>query len=83
MIIAWQGIRILFFTTYLVVFLKYWGQTPGKMLMGIKVVRLDGLPLRWSDVGLRYLGEITIVCLWRVVAWFGKPTILLMADFNL
>lgn len=32
------------------------GQTIGKMLMGIRVVRTDGAPLRASDAILRYLG---------------------------
>ncbi|TNE57904.1 MAG: RDD family protein [Bacteroidetes bacterium] len=37
------------------IFFEIWniGQTPGKMAMGIKVVRLDGKDPEWSDVVLR------------------------------
>lgn len=47
----------------LVYFLYYWlfwtqrdGQTPGKMLMRIKIIRTDGQPLTAGDCVLRYLG---------------------------
>lgn len=32
------------------------GQTPGKMFMGIKVIKVDGTPISDFDVLMRYLG---------------------------
>ena len=32
------------------------GQTPGKMLLRIRVIRTDGSPLTWRNAILRYLG---------------------------
>lgn len=34
------------------------GQTPGKMLMNVRVIKTDGSPIRHSDAVLRYLGYI-------------------------
>ncbi len=44
------------YVLYYVVF-EVWnaGQTPGKSLLGIQVIRLDGYPLRWSDAFMRAL----------------------------
>ena len=38
---------------YFVLMTMYFGQTLGKMIMGIKVVRKDGHPLRWLSVIMR------------------------------
>ena len=43
------GLQIYFLT-------RYNGQTPGKMLLGIRVVKTDGSPLTGSDAFVRYLG---------------------------
>lgn len=32
------------------------GQTPGKRMLGIRVVRQDGMPLRDVDAAIRYVG---------------------------
>jgi uncharacterized RDD family membrane protein YckC len=49
------------------------GQTIGKMLMGIRVVRTDGEPLRASDAILRYLGyylnSAVMMLGWLWAAW--------------
>jgi len=34
------------------------GQTPGKMLMGLRVIRTDGGPIRDADAVLRYIGYL-------------------------
>mgnify|MGYP001117235424 CR=1 FL=1 len=34
------------------------GQTPGKMLMGLRVIRTDGEPIRDADAVLRYIGYL-------------------------
>ncbi len=43
---------------YLVGFWTWRGQTPGKMVMGVKIVRTDGAPIGLGKSILRYLGYI-------------------------
>ena len=43
------------FYAYFVLMTKFFGQTVGKMILGIKVVRENEEPLRWSDVLFREL----------------------------
>jgi len=43
---------------YFVGFWVWRGQTPGKMAMGIKVIRTDSSPLTWQSALLRYWGYI-------------------------
>jgi uncharacterized RDD family membrane protein YckC len=43
---------------YFVVFWAWRGQTPGKMITGIKIIRTDSSPLTWQYALLRYLGCI-------------------------
>jgi uncharacterized RDD family membrane protein YckC len=58
-------------STYNILFLRSFGQTPGMMLMRFKVVRLDLSPLRWREAFLRYsvdifigsVSAITMICL--------------------
>lgn len=63
----------LLFLAYFIVFTKLGGQTLGKMLLGIKVIRLDRKPLTFSNVLfreglLRYLQKV-ILPLYLVVAF--------------
>ena len=50
--------------TYFSIFWVKKGATPGKLLMGIKVVKVDGSPITYGDAILRYIGYIVdaIVC---------------------
>ncbi len=43
---------------YLVAFWRASGQTPGKWLMGLKVVSLDGRPLAFGQAALRFIGYL-------------------------
>jgi uncharacterized RDD family membrane protein YckC len=43
---------------YVVAFWAWRGQTPGKMVMGIKIVRTDGSPIGIGGAILRYIGYI-------------------------
>lgn len=49
---------ILFVSSYYVFFWSLAGQTPGKMLLGVRVVRVDGRPLTFRRSVLRFLGYI-------------------------
>lgn len=52
-LVAWL-IEIAYFAGFWV----WRGQTPGKMAVGIKVIRTDSSPLTWQCALLRYLGYI-------------------------
>lgn len=43
---------------YILGFWVWRGQTPGKMLAGIKIIRTDSSPLDWPHAILRYLGYL-------------------------
>ena len=45
----------------IVYFIGFWiwrGQTPGKMIAGIKIIRTDSSPIEWTHAVLRYFGYI-------------------------
>lgn len=49
---------ILLSAIYYITFTALKGQTPGKMVMGIKVVSTDGLPMTFEKAAMRHLGYI-------------------------
>jgi len=51
----------IFFRFYFMVLTGLWGQTPGKMLAKIRVIRLDGTEVRWSNAILRNIFETLLV----------------------
>jgi uncharacterized RDD family membrane protein YckC len=57
------AINFLFGMTYQAWFLHWRGQTPGKMLLGIKVVTPEGGSLSWGKAIVRPLAEILSGCL--------------------
>lgn len=56
-----QGLIGLF---YLVYFHARWGQSIGKMLLGIKVVDLSGMPIGWRRAFWRYMPVAALDVLW-------------------
>lgn len=64
------------FYGYFVFMTKYFGQTLGKMAFGLKVIELDGKPLKWGSVIFRELiGRFisaSILILYIVVAFTNK-----------
>jgi uncharacterized RDD family membrane protein YckC len=64
------------FYLYFVLMTKYFGQTLGKMVFGLKVVELDGKGLTWGTVIFReWIGRFisaTIIVLYIVVAFTKK-----------
>jgi uncharacterized RDD family membrane protein YckC len=46
---------------YFVGFWTWRGQTPGKMALGIKVIRTDSSPVKWRGALYRFLGYIVSV----------------------
>jgi uncharacterized RDD family membrane protein YckC len=56
---------VIWVTSGLVISLAYWlgfwvwrGQTPGKMAVGIKIIRTDSSPVKWQCALYRFLGYI-------------------------
>lgn len=81
---GWENIEIfhiplygymtsLLFYAYFVVMTKIWGQTVGKMVLGIRVVSDNGKPLSWATVFFReWIGRfisVTIDILYILVAF--------------
>lgn len=54
---SWLNIlSTVIYLAYFTVFLGMRGQTPGKMICGLRVVRLDGTPVSYGQAALRTLG---------------------------
>jgi len=56
--IIWVTVGLVISVAYLAGFWIWRGQTPGKMVMGIKVIRTDSSPITWPYALLRYSGYI-------------------------
>jgi uncharacterized RDD family membrane protein YckC len=83
---------LLFVLWYNVFLPKRYGGTPGKLIVGIKIIRIDSLPIGWKESFLRYSVNIFFVLVNLVVmiiailladdemynslTWFQKPTYL-------
>jgi uncharacterized RDD family membrane protein YckC len=52
------GVLPVLVSVYLVAFWRLWGQTPGKWLMGLKVVRVGGAPVKLGHAALRAVGYL-------------------------
>lgn len=61
---------------YTVVFEGRWGQTPGKYLLGLKVLKVDGMPIGYKEALLRnipkFFGNFIFIDALIMVIFFGK-----------
>jgi len=61
---------------YIVGFWTWRGQTPGKMVMGVKIIKTDGSPIGIGRAILRYIGylvsAIIIFIGYLMIAWDGR-----------
>lgn len=61
---------------YVIGFWTWRGQTPGKMVMGIKIIKTDGSPIGIGRAILRYVGylvsTIIIYIGYLMIAWDSK-----------
>ena len=61
---------------YTLAFWTFWGQTPGKMVMGVTIVKADGAPIGFGRAILRYVGywvSTIILCIgYLMIAWDSK-----------
>lgn len=57
-IIIFSFVAWLIEIVYVVAFWVWRGQTPGKMITGIKIIRTDSSPIDWQYSLLRYIGCI-------------------------
>ena len=53
----------IFFRVYFIYLTGKWGQTPGKAVVKIKVIRKDGYEIRWGNAVLRNIFETILVIL--------------------
>ncbi len=63
-------LRLLWFplsAAYFVILWCRYGQTPGKMAVGIKVVRTDGTPITPNEALIRVLGYFTVWLLFPMI----------------
>lgn len=71
---SWLGIPISII--YVIGFWTWRGQTPGKMAMGVKIVKTDGSPIGIGRALLRYVGywvsTIIILIGYLMIAWDSK-----------
>lgn len=56
--IIWIVLGVIISTMYFLGFWTWRGQTPGKIVAGIKIIRTDSSPVTWRHSILRYLGYI-------------------------
>jgi uncharacterized RDD family membrane protein YckC len=61
---------------YTVVFEGRWGRTPGKYILGLKVIKVDGTPIGYKEALLRnipkFFGNFIIIDALIMVIFFGK-----------
>jgi len=60
---------VVWFLVLVAYFLCFWGwrgQTPGKMVMKIRITRFDGSHIGWSGAVMRFLGYIISVALFLI-----------------
>jgi uncharacterized RDD family membrane protein YckC len=61
---------------YTVVFEGRWGRTPGKYILGLKVLKADGMPIGYKEALLRnipkFFGNFIIIDALIMVIFFGK-----------
>ena len=54
-------IPLLMITAYFIGFWRWRGQTPGKLALGIKIVRFNGDAIGWGGAIMRFLGYIIAI----------------------
>jgi uncharacterized RDD family membrane protein YckC len=68
-------IPFLMVTGYLIGFWRWRGQTPGKMALGLRIVRFNGDAIGWGGAIMRLLGyPISVVPLLIGFIWIGFDT---------
>ncbi len=60
-LIIWVTSGLVISVAYLLGFWAWRGQTPGKMAVGVKIIRTDSSPIKWQCVLYRFLGYIVSV----------------------
>lgn len=58
-----SAILLLIIVAYFICFWRWRGQTPGKMVMRVRIVRFDGSAIGWGGAVMRFLGYIISILL--------------------
>ena len=69
------GFQTIFFFLYWTIAEGYCGQSVGKMVMNIKVVKRDGTRIKYGSAALESLGKgfLPVLILDCLIGWFGMP----------
>jgi len=59
--------NLIFYVWFEVYLVKRYGGTPGKLIMGIKIVRMDGDEVDWHAAAMRYLVNFCVTILGIIV----------------
>ncbi len=62
---------IILVATYHIWFVAKYGQTPGKMAVGIKIVKVDGQPVSWKEAFLRHSVNIVLAIINGIVLCYA------------
>lgn len=67
------GFWSLFFFLYWMISEGYRGQSFGKMVMNIKVVKRDGTKINYRSAAIESLGKAILLPIDCLIGWFGMP----------
>jgi uncharacterized RDD family membrane protein YckC len=67
------GFQTLFFFLYWAISEGYCGQSIGKMVMNIKIVKRDGTRIKYGSAALESLGKAILLPIDCLIGWFGMP----------
>jgi uncharacterized RDD family membrane protein YckC len=67
------GFWSLFFFLYWMISDGYKGQSFGKMVMNIKVVKRDGTKIKYGSAAIESLGKAILLPIDCLIGWFGMP----------
>ncbi|WAC05715.1 MAG: RDD family protein [Methanoregula sp.] len=67
------GFQTLFFFFYWTSMEGYCGQSLGKMVMNIKVVKRDGTKIKYGSAAIESMGKAILLPVDCLIGWFGMP----------
>ena len=67
------GFQTLFFFVYWAISEGHRGQSIGKMVMNIKVVKRDGTRIKYGSAALESIGKAILLPIDCLIGWFGMP----------
>ena len=69
------GIQLAFFLAYGIFLVKQYGATPGKYIVGIKIVKLDGTDVGWGEAFMRAFVDVCLTVYGVALAYLAITSI--------